>query len=199
MFPAEIPKDVSLHEMSILDLPSSWENSFDLAHQRLLIAAFTREQWQIAIARLFRILKPGGCIQITEVGHLGIESVSTELPATRLCDDYCSAIFAKRGLLGFDCSSQVPILMEEAGFVDVYVEDRRVPLGEQWGSLGIKGSERMSHAYRAFGFACVEEGGLGLCESRADVESVVEQARREWDDNYGVYLPACAITARKPL
>ena len=104
-------------------------------------------------------------------------------------DVYSIAIYEKRDLLGYNCRSRLPVLLGEAGFVDVRVEDRKVPLGRQWGKLGIMGSQDFVGVYRAMGIACFEEGGIGACGSRAEVESVVEQAEREWDETPGSYVP----------
>lgn len=73
-----------------------------------------------------------------------------------------------------------------------------MPLGRQWVKLGIMGSQDFVGVYRAMGIACLEEGGIRVCGSRAEVESVVEQAEREWDETSGIYVPVYAITARKP-
>ncbi|KAL5521980.1 hypothetical protein ACEPAF_1836 [Sanghuangporus sanghuang] len=198
MFPDEIPSNVTLYETSFMELPPSWDGSFDIVNQRLLIAALTIEEWHTTISRLFRVLKPGGSIQITEVGHYATLYESTILPATKICDGYCAAIFQKRNLLGFDCWLQLPVLLEEAGFMNIQVEVQRAPLGNQWGKLGILGAQNWHGVYRSMGVACLEEGGLGVCESQAEIEVVVEQARKEWDENPGVFIQVYAITARKP-
>ncbi|KAL5501114.1 hypothetical protein ACEPAH_9501 [Sanghuangporus vaninii] len=198
MFPDEIPNNVTLYETSFMELPSSWDGSFDLVNQRLLIAALTIEEWRTTVSRLSRVLKPGGCIQITEVGHYATLCESTILPATKICDGYCAAIFQKRNLLGFDCWLQLSVLLKEAGFVNIQVEVQRAPLGKQWGKLGIMGAQNWHGVYRSMGVACLEEGGLGVCESQAEIDVVVEQARKEWDENPGVFIQVYAITARKP-
>ena len=199
MFPTEVHKNVSLYEMSSTDLPSSWDAYFDLVNQRFLIAALTKEQWKKIISKLFRALKPGGAIQILEVDHYKSSFESLTLAATEKCDGYCNAIIEKRNLLGFDCCQQLPILLEEAGFKDIHVEVQRMPLGKQWGKLGVMGSEDWAALYRAIGTACLQEGGLGVCESRTEIDSVVEQAMKEWDETPGVFVPVYAMTARKPL
>ena len=79
MFPTDIPKSVSLYEVSVMSLPPTWDGSFDLVNQRLLIAALTEGQWQRTISELFRVLKPGGSIQITEVGNIRAPNEETEL------------------------------------------------------------------------------------------------------------------------
>jgi ubiquinone/menaquinone biosynthesis C-methylase UbiE len=49
---------------SALALPVSWNNRFDLVHQRLLVAAWRDIEWPQAIAAMLRVLKPGGSIEL---------------------------------------------------------------------------------------------------------------------------------------
>ncbi|CAO3607368.1 unnamed protein product [Cunninghamella blakesleeana] len=42
------------------------DNSFDLVHMRLLIAAWRKEEWAFIIREIYRVLKPGGYVQLVE-------------------------------------------------------------------------------------------------------------------------------------
>ena len=199
MFPLDIPKNVSFYEMSITDLPSDWDATFDLVNQRLLIAALTKEQWRAVIPGMFRVLKPDGAVQIIEPGRVGVLDGLTPIPITNLTHEVCSAIFEKRNLLGYNCQSELPTMLKDAGFVDVRVELRKAPLGKQWGKVGIELSRNWAEVVRTCGMACVQAGGLGLCASEAEVDSMVDQAMREWDETPGIFVEIFAVTGRKPL
>ncbi|KAH9841078.1 uncharacterized protein C8Q71DRAFT_743255 [Rhodofomes roseus] len=41
---------------------------FKLVHQRLLIAALRSWEWTVALREIFRVLQPGGWVQLGEVG-----------------------------------------------------------------------------------------------------------------------------------
>ncbi|KAL5480483.1 hypothetical protein ACEPAI_1753 [Sanghuangporus weigelae] len=70
MFPADVLNNMKLFEMSSLSFPSQWDDSFDFVNQRLLIGAFTIEQWKMALSGYFRALKPGGI----EANHCTIQT-----------------------------------------------------------------------------------------------------------------------------
>ncbi|KAL5501106.1 hypothetical protein ACEPAH_9493 [Sanghuangporus vaninii] len=199
MFPTDVPSDVKLLEMSSLSLPSDWENSFDFVNQRLLIGAFTAEQWKIALSGYFRVLKPGGVLQLIEAGLFESLHDSDSLPATKLANEFCIAMIDRRGLLGQQRIHQLPTFVKEAGFSDIRNNDYKAPVGRQWGEIGTSAAQIWISAIRSYGAACLAEGGLGVCNSQDDVDGVIDQVAREWDDNPGVFVQMHTITARKPL
>lgn len=48
-----------------LDMPERWNNRFDLVYQRLMIAAWRAVEWPKAIEGMFRVLKPGGYVELS--------------------------------------------------------------------------------------------------------------------------------------
>ena len=57
----------------------------------------------------------------------------------------------------------------------------------------------VTDALRLLGMRCLADGGLGVCESQADVDLIIDKAKQEWDKNAGIFQHVYAITARKPL
>lgn len=199
MFPNEVPKNVKLYDMPTTNLPTEWDNSFDLINQRLLVAALTVPQWHAALSELKRILKPGGSIQLIEVGRYRCLHGTTSMPAMDKVSEMSNAIFNKLGVLGSDCQDQIPGMVEEAGFCDVQLELCPLPLGKQWGESGTTGSKLWEALYRSFGASLLAMGGLGVCSSQAEVDELVDRAKEEWDENAGIYREMYAITARKAI
>ncbi|KAL5513988.1 hypothetical protein ACEPAG_2749 [Sanghuangporus baumii] len=65
--------------------------SFEFVNQRLLIGAFTVEQWKMTLSGYFRVLKPGGIVQPIKAGLFESMHDSNSLPATKLDDGFCIA------------------------------------------------------------------------------------------------------------
>ncbi|KAG8789153.1 hypothetical protein FRC12_013818 [Ceratobasidium sp. 428] len=66
LFPRGLPGNVKLYRMSVLDIPLSWTNKFDLVHQCGFVLGLRHEEWPVALAQLCRITKPGGYIQLLD-------------------------------------------------------------------------------------------------------------------------------------
>lgn len=71
VFPNNIrPPNVSFQTGNALErLPFS-DNTFDFVNIRLFIIALKGEEWPVVIREAYRILKPGGYLQIVECGML---------------------------------------------------------------------------------------------------------------------------------
>ena len=199
MFPNEHPKNVKAYEKSVTNLPVEWSNYFSLVSQRLLFTAFTEEMRRDTLSEYFRVLRPGGTIQLMEIGRLATLDSSLDLPATKKARDMVIAIGAKRGVLGADCIRGLPELLTELGFTDAKIETHHAPLGKQWGENGVRGLRNCEIFLRAIGAACMADGGLGVCGSQTEVDETVDRATREWDENPGVFIEFHTVIAKKPI
>ncbi|RHZ44676.1 N-methyltransferase gliN [Aspergillus thermomutatus] len=67
-FPADRPANTEFHVQSISDpWPAEWRDSFDLVHQKLVIACVPPEEGRQALYRLVELAKPqSGWVQFTE-------------------------------------------------------------------------------------------------------------------------------------
>lgn len=71
IFPTNIrPPNVSFQVGNVLERLPFADHSFDLVNLRLFIIALKREEWPILIKEAYRILKPGGYVQMVECGML---------------------------------------------------------------------------------------------------------------------------------
>ncbi|OBZ69445.1 hypothetical protein A0H81_10641 [Grifola frondosa] len=127
LFPLEDPRVISRGNVhftvgTVTKLPEDWTNSFALVHQRLLIAALQAHEWVEACSEIYRVLTPGGWVQLGEVGSPKA-GVVTEKHLSLL-----HTLLTAKGLLR-DIAIHLPKMLETAGFVGVSVEERKVTLG----------------------------------------------------------------------
>ena len=68
LFPSEAPASVKFQVQDITNpWPTEWENSFDLVHQRLVLAGCYAFPVKQAVKSLVDLVKPGGWIQLEEM------------------------------------------------------------------------------------------------------------------------------------
>lgn len=68
VFPEDIkPPNVEFQICNIAENIPFPDNTFDYIHQRLLILGLTDKDWDSALKELYRVLKPGGYIDLAEV------------------------------------------------------------------------------------------------------------------------------------
>ncbi|KAI9021562.1 S-adenosyl-L-methionine-dependent methyltransferase [Phycomyces nitens] len=74
IFPTTIrPKNVDFKLVNVLDGLPFPDNTFDFVHMRLLIVAFRRHEWNQVINEIYRVLKPGGYVQLVESQYTDTE------------------------------------------------------------------------------------------------------------------------------
>lgn len=67
MFPTTIrPENVTFQLCNILDGLPYEDNTFDFVHMRQLIVALRAKEWPAVLNEIYRVLKPGGLVQLVE-------------------------------------------------------------------------------------------------------------------------------------
>lgn len=67
MFPTAIrPENVKFDLHNIVNGLPYPDNTFDYVNMRLLIVSLKTTEWPMVIAEIFRVLKPGGLVQLVE-------------------------------------------------------------------------------------------------------------------------------------
>ncbi|KAF8515736.1 hypothetical protein JB92DRAFT_3082814 [Gautieria morchelliformis] len=163
-FPSQPPRNVTLSIGSLLSMPSIWTNSLDLVSQRLLITAVRRREWPVALSERFRVLKPGGWAQRGEIGKTHLPG-----PKTRQHQSLLSKPFAHRDIL-LDCANQLPAMLIEAGFTDVRMETRLLPLGKVGGADGENARKNFMGVYRGMKTPVLKAGELGFFDAEMEGE-----------------------------
>lgn len=126
LYPSSPPLDVSFGNQSIREpFPAEWQGTFDLVHQRLVMAAASPPQTTVTsvTAALADLLRPGGWLQLVELDN---DCVAENGPALRRLLQYHQQNSAAGGL-GPNISVHLVSAMREAGLrnvemraVDVY-------------------------------------------------------------------------------
>ncbi|KAI9472276.1 MAG: S-adenosyl-L-methionine-dependent methyltransferase [Benjaminiella poitrasii] len=71
IFPNSIrPPNVSFQTGNVLERLPFPDNTFDLVNIRLFIIALMKDEWPVVVKEVYRILKPGGFVQMIECGML---------------------------------------------------------------------------------------------------------------------------------
>lgn len=177
---------------SVLALPSEWSSTFALINQRLLIAALKRAEWNVGLRELYRVLAPGGWLQLLEAGSW------TAGPAGRTHKALFSAVADARGLFP-ECSAHFPGMLSEIGFVNVQVTDRAGPLGKWAGVHGEEGRENLTGVWRGMKTPILHMGGFGLVDSETEFDQLMDDIEAEYDETPGSEVHWVFTCAQKPF
>ncbi|KAI8974693.1 S-adenosyl-L-methionine-dependent methyltransferase [Pilobolus umbonatus] len=134
VFPEAIrPPNVDFHICNVSKEIPFADDSFDYFHQRLLVFALTKEQWQNALKNAYRVLKPGGFIELVETNancyHMGPEMAAMQKVLTDLMT--MRTMLPNPGFL-------LEELLSEAGFINFNFQTVHIPInhtskvGELW-------------------------------------------------------------------
>ena len=186
------PRNISFSITSILSLPDTWSDRFDLIHQRLLTCGLKRGDWSVALAEIRRALRPGGWAQL---GEYNMEWGSGPCALKQVA--VYEALAAHRGQ-NMRVNKDLPELLQSAGFVDVRVERRSIPLGAWVGERGKRAATHVSDFFRALKTPVLEAGGLGLAKTDKDLEDIIVGLNKEWDETEGTTIDFEIFCARKP-
>ncbi|KAJ3869612.1 hypothetical protein EV359DRAFT_59716 [Lentinula novae-zelandiae] len=204
-FPTTHPLEIKFSVNSVVNLPNpEWTERFSFAHQRLLVAAMNNSLWHLAVAELFRVVKPGAWVELVEIEAQGFGSWSVGPHSTKLAF-LINTMYDKRGVIG-DLSVYLPLILKEAGFVDIKCEARHAPIGGEADAAAphkftqVKGfdSEMWRELWKGMKVPVIEAGGYGIVKTVEEYDSLVQGSAAEWKTSNEAYTTFYAILARKP-
>jgi hypothetical protein len=108
------------------------------------------------------------------------------------------ALWAQRSLL-LNCAEQIPQMLRDAGFVDVQVATRSLPLGKWAGQAGINGRDNFIGVFRGNKTPVLKMGGLGFVTSESQFDELIDAVQDEWDATPASHMDFHVFTARKPV
>ncbi|KAF2280364.1 S-adenosyl-L-methionine-dependent methyltransferase [Westerdykella ornata] len=145
MFPPSnmLPPNVTLSLMDLSrDLPTEWEQQFDLVHQRFVFPGIAAKQIGEFLDRLMECVKPGGWIQLVEPA--ANENVSGPDPTAF----HVLHKFADKCMQSPDPRDTILSKLKEGGFINVNVETRDIVVGKYQSNreLDVRGRKCMRAA-----------------------------------------------------
>ncbi|KIK57590.1 hypothetical protein GYMLUDRAFT_46152 [Collybiopsis luxurians FD-317 M1] len=192
-FPATYPSNTHFSVHSITDLPAEWTGTFSYAHNRLLTAAMNDSRWRKAIGEVFRVLAPGGWVELVE--HDAKDSDFGVGPYSKKLQDLIMAMYAERGVI-IDLGAYLPRLLAEAGFVDVRREARKVTIGRS-GETGYR-SEDWRDIWEGTKQQVLNGDGYGFVKTEEEYNELLQGSLQEWNSSNEARCAFCTILARKP-
>ena len=174
LFPRTYPPNITFSIHSVTSLPLSWHSTFAYVHQRLLMAALTTSMWKSAISEMFRVLRPGGWVELLENGtppSVGPYSAKLEAMAR--------ALWYHKGLM-YDHEHKLPSILSETGFTKIHVDRRVISLRQ------VDRNRAMADVMYGMKTPMLKAGGFGLVSSAEEYDDVVARASKEWRENDGV-------------
>lgn len=131
--PEELPGNVKLFKQSIFETwPVEMQSSFDVVHQRFVLAACKGEsqaeaQGADAVAKLFGLVKPGGWIELHEGNMVTVREGPQHAAMMRFRDVFVQA-WKKLGQIP-DPGVYIGQWLRDAGAVDIYEEVQVIKIG----------------------------------------------------------------------
>ena len=126
-----IPSNYCFQQGNILHGLPFPDASFDLTHQRFLVAAIPAACWPGVVRELVRVTRPGGCVELVEGG----DCYHQVGPALQQFLAWGKEISQRRG---FDCSivRHLDQLLQRERLHQVHMKVMRVPVGNWGGRVG---------------------------------------------------------------
>ncbi|KIK64932.1 hypothetical protein GYMLUDRAFT_240282 [Collybiopsis luxurians FD-317 M1] len=189
---SHLPNRVNFSVHSVTNLPAQWSERFSYVHQRLLVVALNGSLWRKAISELFRVLLPGGWVELVEYEvqkyHFDVGPYSKKLQSLIL------AMYEEKGVI-MDLATYLPLLLKETGFVDIRIEPRRVSIGQS--GIGYR-SEEWGSFCKALKLPILNGGGYGFVTKEEQYEEILRESVLEWNKSNDACKTCYTILARKP-
>jgi SAM-dependent methyltransferase len=167
------------------------DDSFDLVHQRFLVAGIPVAAWPGVVAELVRVTRPGGWVELVEIPERPRQiGPATERLSSLVLDQLA-------GPLGLDTTGVVFASLDEylrgAGLEQVTRREELLPVGEWGGQVGSfmatdarSAGMRFCEALRMRSPSMAEEAAELLCQAMDEAE------------RYQTVLPVAIAFGRKP-
>ncbi|KIK61407.1 hypothetical protein GYMLUDRAFT_42991 [Collybiopsis luxurians FD-317 M1] len=189
----QLSSNIHFSVHSAADLPGGWNSTFSFVHQRLLIAALDDPTSRSIISEFFRVLLPGGWVELVEIEGKDLH-YAVGPSSTRLQSILVKMIKAKE-LVG-NLNTYLPRSLAEAGFVDVQCDIRNIPIGIGEGEYS---AEAWGKFWRGLKRDVMDGGGYGVVKAEDEYEELVDETVREWKTcSKQAYITYYTILARKP-
>lgn len=163
---------------------------FTFTHQRLLVAAIPALQWPRVVQELVRVTRPGGWIELLEIGDV----IQGAGPATKRLLTWMTDISRDLGF-EMDVLRHLGDLLKQAGCQDIESQDIPVPLGAWAGTTG-----QMMKTNVLYGYAALKDSYCPRSNTSPEIfDAMVKAAAEEWEQNRCSYVFHASYGRRQPL
>ena len=194
LFPKAVPPNVQFLQHSVTSLPPSWTDKFHFVNQRYLTPALLVEEWPVALGEIYRVLRPGGQIQLIEPTYVGV-SREDDKPLPPACARFSAVIEHTLAGSGHDafCAKNLPQYLRQAGFMEFDVHVCPIPLGARAGDRGVKGRDVLVRVWKAIAKSAAALNAM----TRDQYLTLVDDMAKEVDTLEGAIWPIHVVAARK--
>ncbi|KAJ5274108.1 hypothetical protein N7478_009233 [Penicillium angulare] len=200
-----VPPNCVLEVDDVLQ-PWTWHERFDLIHLRIIACAFTPEEIDQVMKRIYDQLEPGGWIEQMEI-HPTIFCDDKSIPAGNILLEVGPRFDAAANKSGkpMDLIHTMRASIEKAGFVDVHEKNARWPIGPWAKERTLKelGSVNLSHwltGMEGYTMYLMTKFGHPKPWSAEEVHVYNSQIRKELSNpRHHGYQRTKRVWARKPL
>jgi hypothetical protein len=140
---------------------------------------------------MYRVLVPGGWVNLTETLMDVLEFRWTPGPATTKLFMLARNVFLARGIIP-DIPRRLPTLLEEAGFVNIHAEEHGLTL------YGQDGADMRDNTHRGLLGMKTPLLKTGELKSEEEYDSLVSAASKEWSEIPEAVAEVTAVYAQKP-
>uniref|UniRef100_A0A0W0GCY2 Methyltransferase domain-containing protein n=1 Tax=Moniliophthora roreri TaxID=221103 RepID=A0A0W0GCY2_MONRR len=197
-----VPSNVHYSVQSITSLPGDWTSKFDFVNQSLVAIALKRPDWPKALAELYRVLKPGGYVQLTELTTYP-PFPKTSPPPEMPDKDILQVMHRLSKMMDYleHPTIEIPRMLEDVGFREISTDLKPRPtLGKRFGGEhGADALEVSRGAMAAVKDITLLNDGFGIVRNGEEFDVLMDHHVKECEE-FG--LPGweyCFITARKPI
>lgn len=178
IFPLDHADNIHFSVASSTCLPTTWEGFFQFVHQRFSISSLKITEWPIALNEIYRVLAPGGWVQLSEPGpgHAG--------PALEQLKLLAGHLFQVHGF-HLDCGLHLERMLTQAGFSYVYTEKQTLPISKWEGPDGKIGRDDLIDIYRAMKTPLLKAGGFGVIKTEEEFEALLADVSKELEEIEG--------------
>jgi hypothetical protein len=183
--PKNPPEGIVFSKDSVTSLPKDWSDTFVLVHQRLLLGALLKDEWASAMNEIYRVLAPGGWIQLCEWNSwkAGPAVERHRLALQALCDSM--------GYI-FEPCKEIPSMLHLSGFTDIHTVEKYTTLA---GGEGSQHRSNLMGVFRGLKPQVVSRGGLGSDEEFESLMAAVDDEMENTPDSETSYT---IFYAQKP-
>ncbi|KAI8976931.1 S-adenosyl-L-methionine-dependent methyltransferase [Pilobolus umbonatus] len=100
------------------------DNSVDYYHQRLLVAGLSKGEMELALLNAYRVLKPGGYIELCEVNMGYCENAGPYMERSQ--EEF--AVFLEKRSLVPNLGDHIEEMLEESGFENIHYTKKTIPV-----------------------------------------------------------------------